>query len=114
MDRLTGREAYRVVRDLLVRHRENYDAAVAAYRWPDVGGQFNWARDWFDSVAAGNPRRRDGPAIRSARHIAGRSWRSARRPRYGHAGQSGRTVGIDAGGHETGRGHHAGDVRARA
>jgi acetyl-CoA synthetase len=56
MHRPTGREAYRAARDILVRHRDDYDAAVAAFRWPDVGAQFNWALDWFDPVAAGNPR----------------------------------------------------------
>ena len=54
MDRPTGREAYRAARNILVRHRDDYDAAVAAFRWPDIGGQFNWALDWFDPVAAGN------------------------------------------------------------
>jgi len=56
MDQPTGREAYRAVRDILVRHRDDYDAAVAAFRWPDIGDRFNWALDWFDPVAAGNPR----------------------------------------------------------
>lgn len=56
MDRTTGREAYRAARDILVRHREDYDAAVAAFRWPDIGDRFNWALDWFDRVAAGNSR----------------------------------------------------------
>ena len=56
MDRTTGREAYRAARDMLLRHRDDYDAAVAAFRWPDVGDRFNWALDWFDPVAAGNPR----------------------------------------------------------
>jgi acetyl-CoA synthetase len=56
MDRTTGHEAYRAARDILVRHCDDYDAALAAFRWPDVGGQFNWALDWFDPVAAGNPR----------------------------------------------------------
>jgi acetyl-CoA synthetase len=56
MDRTTGREAYRAARDILLRHRDDYDGAVAAFRWPDVGEQFNWARDWFDSIAVGNPR----------------------------------------------------------
>ncbi|MDT5226177.1 MAG: acetyl-CoA synthetase, partial [Mycobacterium sp.] len=56
MHRPTGREAYRAARDILVRHCDDYDAAVAAFRWPDVGAQFNWALDWFDPVAAGNPR----------------------------------------------------------
>jgi acetyl-CoA synthetase len=41
---------------MLLRHRDDYDAAVAAFRWPDVGDRFNWALDWFDHVAAGNPR----------------------------------------------------------
>jgi acetyl-CoA synthetase len=56
MYRTTGREAYRAARDMLVRHRDDYDAAVAAFRWPDVGDRFNWALDWFDPVAADNPR----------------------------------------------------------
>jgi acetyl-CoA synthetase len=56
MDQPTGREAYRACRDILVHHRDDYDAAVAAFRWPDIGDRFNWALDWFDPVAAGNPR----------------------------------------------------------
>jgi acetyl-CoA synthetase len=56
MDRTTGRAAYRAGRDILVRHRDDYDAAVAAFRWPDIGDRFNWALDWFDPLAAGNPR----------------------------------------------------------
>jgi acetyl-CoA synthetase len=55
MDRTTGRAAYRAVRDMLVRHRDDYDAAVAAFRWPEIGDRFNWTLDWFDPVAAGNP-----------------------------------------------------------
>jgi len=56
MDRPTGREAYRAARDMLLRHGDDYDAAIAAFRWPDVGDRFNWALDWFDPVAAGNRR----------------------------------------------------------
>ena len=56
MDRTTGRAAYRAVRDILVRHRDDYDAAVATFRWPEIGTRFNWALDWFDGVAATNPR----------------------------------------------------------
>jgi acetyl-CoA synthetase len=56
MDRTTGRAAYRACRDILVRHRDDYDAAVAAFRWPDPGDRFNWALDWFDPFADGNPR----------------------------------------------------------
>jgi acetyl-CoA synthetase len=56
MDRTTGREAYRAARDILVRHRDDYDSAVAAFRWPAVGERFNWALEWFDSIAVGNSR----------------------------------------------------------
>jgi acetyl-CoA synthetase len=56
MEQTTGRAAYRACRDTLLRHRDNYDAAVAAFSWPDIGDRFNWALDWFDSFAAGNPR----------------------------------------------------------
>src|ERR1700758_4393656 len=56
MDGTTGRAAYRACRDILMRHRDDYDAAVAAFRWPDIGDRFNWAFDWFDPFAAGNPR----------------------------------------------------------
>jgi acetyl-CoA synthetase len=56
MDQPTGPEAYRACRDILVPHRDDYDAAVAAFRWPDIGDRFNWALDWFDPIAAGNPR----------------------------------------------------------
>jgi acetyl-CoA synthetase len=41
---------------MLVRHRDDYDAAVTAFRWPDIGDRFNWALDWFDPIAAGNER----------------------------------------------------------
>jgi acetyl-CoA synthetase len=56
MDRTTGREAYRAARDILLRHRDDYHGAVAAFRWPAIGERFNWALDWFDSMAVGNPR----------------------------------------------------------
>ena len=56
MDRTAGREAYRAAREVLVRHRDDYAAAVAGFHWPDIGDRFNWALDWFDPVAAENPR----------------------------------------------------------
>jgi acetyl-CoA synthetase len=56
MDPTTGRAAYRASRDILLRHRDDYHAAVAAFRWPDIGDRSNWALDWFDPIAAGNPR----------------------------------------------------------
>lgn len=47
--------AFRAARDVLLRHREDYEAAVAAFRWPELP-RFNWALDWFDVIAAGNDR----------------------------------------------------------
>ena len=41
---------------MLVRHRDDYDAAVTAFRWPEIGDRFNWALDFFDPVARGNSR----------------------------------------------------------
>ena len=51
----TATETFRSSRDLLVRFREDYDAAVAGFSWPDLPW-FNWALDWFDVIAAGNDR----------------------------------------------------------
>lgn len=42
-------------RDLLLRHREDYDKAYADFAWPDLP-EFNWALDWFDVLAHGNAR----------------------------------------------------------
>ncbi|MCB5908175.1 AMP-binding protein [Streptomyces sp. SF28] len=46
---------FRAARDLLLRHREDYDAARAQFRWPRPV-HFNWALDWFDVIARGNDR----------------------------------------------------------
>jgi acetyl-CoA synthetase len=43
--------AFRAARDLLLALRTDPDAARARFRWPDLP-EFNWARDWFDHVAA--------------------------------------------------------------
>src|SRR5213596_812746 len=51
--------AFRAARDLLLERREDYDAAYREFRWPQLG-EFNWALDWFDELAAGN----DRPALR--------------------------------------------------
>jgi len=48
--------AFRSARDLLLRHREDYDAARAAFSWPALD-EFNWALDWFDVIAAEHPGR---------------------------------------------------------
>jgi acetyl-CoA synthetase len=41
-------------RDLLQRHREDYEAARREFRWP-VLGEFNWALDFFDVQARSHP-----------------------------------------------------------
>ena len=47
--------AFVAARDQLIASATDYDGARAAFRWP-VLGQFNWARDYIDRVAAGNAR----------------------------------------------------------
>ena len=44
--------AIRAARDLLVRHRADYETAYQEFSWPELIS-FNWALDWFDVVAAG-------------------------------------------------------------
>jgi acetyl-CoA synthetase len=46
--------AFRAARDLLLRHREDYDAALREFAWPELD-EFNWALDWFDVAAAQHP-----------------------------------------------------------
>ncbi|AIY19122.1 AMP-binding protein [Pimelobacter simplex] len=46
-------------RDLLRTHRTDRAAAVASFRWPDVGPSFNFVHDWFDGYARDN----DQPAL---------------------------------------------------
>jgi acetyl-CoA synthetase len=58
MDMTTFQEA----RSFLLRHRTEYDKAVADFRWPDAVA-FNWALDWFDAELAGNAESRDRPAL---------------------------------------------------
>src|SRR5579863_9489129 len=52
--------SFRAARDLLLRHREDYDAAVREFAWPELD-EFNWALDWFDVIAAEHP---DRPGLR--------------------------------------------------
>ena len=47
---------FRAARDLLLRNREDYDAAIREFAWPELD-EFNWALDWFDVVAAEHPGR---------------------------------------------------------
>ncbi len=52
--------AFRAARDLLLRHRDDYQAAVSQFRWPELP-EFNFGLDWFDVLAAEQP---DTPALR--------------------------------------------------
>ncbi|MCK6408097.1 MAG: AMP-binding protein [Thauera sp.] len=45
-------------RDFLLQHRSDYATAYAGFKWPQLKG-FNWALDYFDSMAKGN----DNPAL---------------------------------------------------
>ncbi len=57
-------------RDFLLRYRDDYEAAVAGFRWPDTSG-FNWALDWFDAELATDLASRDRPALRIVDPAAG-------------------------------------------
>ncbi|MVO86244.1 AMP-binding protein [Streptomyces sp. p1417] len=50
-----GTEGFREARDFLLRHREDYRTAYEGFAWPRPT-HFNWALDWFDTIAAGNDR----------------------------------------------------------
>ena len=52
------RDAFRQARELLLRLRDDPDAATAQFRWPRMS-EFNWALDHFDVLARGN----DAPAL---------------------------------------------------
>jgi len=72
-------DAFRQARDLLVRHREDYGRAVAEFRWPHLD-RFNWALDWFDAIADGNPK--------TALHIVEEDGREAKLSYYDLARRS--------------------------
>src|SRR5580700_38154 len=63
---LAGRAApmttFQEARAFLLKHRTDYDKAVADFRWPDAV-PFNWALDWFDAELARDPQSRDRPAL---------------------------------------------------
>ncbi|NDZ79274.1 AMP-binding protein [Streptomyces sp. SID10853] len=48
-------EEFRAARDFLLRHREEYRTAYDGFSWPRPE-YFNWALDWFDTIARGNER----------------------------------------------------------
>ncbi|WP_131106707.1 AMP-binding protein [Ornithinimicrobium sufpigmenti] len=45
---------FRAARDQLLSMYGDPDRARAEFRYPDVGGRWNWAVDWFDTFARGN------------------------------------------------------------
>src|ERR1700760_66813 len=49
-------------RAFLLKHRTDYDTAVADFRWPDPV-PFNWALDWFDAELARDPASKDRAAL---------------------------------------------------
>src|SRR6266702_3408907 len=53
-------DAFRAARDLLLGYRDDYVSARREFAWPELG-EFNWALDWFDVIAAEHP---DRPALR--------------------------------------------------
>src|SRR5579863_6146775 len=59
-DSAASTTVFRAARDLLLRHRTDYDAARREFAWPELD-DFNWALDWFDVIAAEHP---DRPGLR--------------------------------------------------
>ena len=53
---------FQQARAFLLKHRTDYDKAVADFRWPD-SVPFNWALDWFDAELGRNPQSGDRPAL---------------------------------------------------
>jgi acetyl-CoA synthetase len=53
---------FQEARAFLLRHRTDYDKAVADFRWP-ASVPFNWALDWFDAELAQNADSRDRSAL---------------------------------------------------
>src|ERR1700720_4710831 len=53
---------FQEARAFLLKHRTDYDKAVADFRWPD-SVPFNWALDWFDAELARDAESKDRPAL---------------------------------------------------
>jgi acetyl-CoA synthetase len=66
---MTELERFLSARDFLIAHRTDYETARDRFQWPRLE-RFNWAIDYFDSIAAGN----DAPAL----HIVEESGAEAR------------------------------------
>ena len=48
--------AFREARDYLISMADQYEAACEGFSWPQLTGTFNWATDWFDTIARDNDR----------------------------------------------------------
>jgi acetyl-CoA synthetase len=53
---------FQEARAFLLRHRTDYETAVADFRWPDPA-PFNWALDWFDAGLAREAESKDRAAL---------------------------------------------------
>jgi len=53
---------FREAREFLLKHRVDYAAAIAGFRWPEPV-PFNWALDWFDRGLAHDPASSARPAL---------------------------------------------------
>jgi acetyl-CoA synthetase len=53
---------FKEARAFLLKHRTDYDKAVADFRWPDRA-PFNWALDWFDAGLARDPESKSRTAL---------------------------------------------------
>jgi acetyl-CoA synthetase len=63
--------AVREARDFLFAHRDDYDGAVAGFRWPELT-EFNFATEWFDVVAGEHPDR--GAVTIVSADLEAQSW----------------------------------------
>ena len=55
---MTAVTEFLAARDFLLQHRSDYATAYAGFKWPKLK-EFNWALDYFDTLAQGN----DNPAL---------------------------------------------------
>ena len=55
---MTAVNEFLAARDFLLQHRSDYATAYAGFKWPKLK-EFNWALDYFDTLAKGN----DNPAL---------------------------------------------------
>jgi acetyl-CoA synthetase len=57
---VSGIDRFKAARDFLLANRLDYKVAYEGFSWPKLD-RFNWALDWFDSIATGE--RGDQPAL---------------------------------------------------